>query len=201
MKLKSAIPSVALVVAVLLCTACSRQVTIPMWQRDVELYVRSEHAGDSVALRDVTLPDSRRGFAVIGDPSPHDATDVYGVLLGYRPVADHNWFIYLVGQVKQLEVADIRLAAVTFDGVKPMWRMTAADDPALQQYVHARNSAAATPFPPSSPFPLPEDRFRLDVNGSVIAAVHEASSATWTLDLATTSNASRTSAQASTAAR
>src|SRR2546421_7194772 len=91
-------------VSLLVFTGCasspSQSVSLPIWQKAVEQYVREAGQGDPSALGDVTLPDGRHGFAVLGDPIVKNSTDAVGVLLGHRPLNGKLAFIYLVGVVE-----------------------------------------------------------------------------------------------------
>jgi hypothetical protein len=181
----------ALLLLVAGCGSTSRNVTIPVWQKNVEQYVQKEGKGDPTVLRDVTLSESRRGYGVIGSDRPEKSTDANGVLLGHRQIQGRNWFIYLVGLVKEQKVQEIRLAAMTTDGTHFEWKLGAADSEALHKYRayndrlwHQRFPQRGMAPPQYLGFPLPDDDFQLSVTETMITATHPASGARWTLNLA-----------------
>jgi hypothetical protein len=98
------------------CGGGARQASVSAWQKNVEQYVRVQGKGDPAVLRDLTLSDSRRGFAVVGSDRPSESTDANGVLIGFREIDGRGYFIYLVGVVERQRVKEIRLAALTTDG-------------------------------------------------------------------------------------
>ena len=66
-----------------LLTGCgganARSVSPSSWQNNVEHYVKDFGHNDPASLGRVTLPDGRRGFAMIGDPIVKSSTDASGV--------------------------------------------------------------------------------------------------------------------------
>jgi hypothetical protein len=181
------------IIAVIVASAfvgCTRQVGLSSWQDSVERYVRDEGDGDPASLRDVTLPDSRRGFAAIGDANPESSSDVFGVLLDHRELEDRHWFIYLVGHVRNLAVVDIRVAAVSFGEGKTVWRMSERNAEELATYCafhqeeYTRRFAPLAPPQSRSAFPQPGDSFIMAVEAPTVVVTHEGSNATWRLDLA-----------------
>jgi hypothetical protein len=182
-----------LVIAMLWCTGCgggTRKVTLPVWQRNVEQYVRQQASGDPLALRDVTLPDSRRGFAVLGSDRPAESSDAYGLLLGFREIDGQNWFIYLVGLVRQEQVEAIRLAAFSSESDRSKWKLGSHDREALERYRDHSEQQWRARFPDRQTgpieytgFPRPDDQFRLSVSGSQVSVIHPASGASWELNL------------------
>lgn len=182
----------------LLCLACAggcgsgrRSVTIPAWQKNVEQYVKREGNGDPTILRDVRLPDSRRGYSMLGSDRPAESTDANGVLLGFRDISGRNWFIYLVGLVKQQRVEEIRLAALTFDADKLTWKLGRADPQALEKYRtfkqkqwRERFPQRGLPPPEYLGFPTADDHFQLTVSDGQVTVVNPSSGAQWELNLA-----------------
>ena len=75
-----------------ICGGCSGGGSISSWQKSVEGYVSERGKGDPLVLRDVTLPDGRRGFATIGAPVPAESNDINGVLVGHRAIDGQNAF-------------------------------------------------------------------------------------------------------------
>ena len=170
-------------------TGCTRQVGLSTWQDSVERYVRDQGDGDPASLRDVTLPDSRRGFAAIGDPNPESSSDVYGVLLGHRELADRHWFIYLIGHVRNLAVVDIRIAAVSFRQEDISWLMGANDSDQLANYCAFHQDEYTARFAPLAPpqsrssFPQPGDVFDMAIDPPDVVVTHQGSGATWRLGI------------------
>ena len=170
------------------CAAGGSTVTIPAWQREVEGYVKERGSGDPTVLADVTLPDGRPGFAVIGKPQPAESTDVSAVLLGHRAIAGKPWFIYLAGQVEAQRVKAIQLAALSIEGGKFTWRLSPSSDAALARYraygekswrEHFPNRASAPPG--YLGFPRADDVFELTINEDHVVARERNSGTTWEL--------------------
>lgn len=177
----------------LLCVGCgsgTRNVTIPLWQKNIEQYVTREGGGDPAVLRDMKLPDDRRGYNMIGSDRPAESADANGVLLGFRQVNGRNWFIYLVGLVRKERVEQIRLAALTTDDGKFVWALGDADEEALRKYRDYNNRLWHLRFPQRGDppqgylgFPRPEDQFELALKDAQIIVVHPASGAEWELKI------------------
>jgi hypothetical protein len=179
-----------LMLAALGCGGGSRSVSIPVWQKNVEQYVRNQGKGDPTVLRDVTLPDARRGYSVLGSDRPADSTDANGVLLGLAQHDGRRWFVYLVGLVKQLKVNEIRIAALSTDGGRYEWKLGENDREALSKYrgFHERMWKQRFPQRQSMPadylnFPRPEDNFALSTSAGTVTVTHPPSGAAWELKL------------------
>ncbi len=176
----------------LLAAGCtSSSASIPQWQQSVSRHVREEAHGDPMILRDVTLPDSRPGFALIGHHDAGLSTDANGVLLGHEQVGGQTWFVYLVGLVEKQSVSDIRLAALAAEGGKTKWKRGPASKQSLQAYrAHGLTQARERfpdrrkPPPRYTGFPRPDDVFKLTNESGKLTATHEASGARWELVLA-----------------
>jgi hypothetical protein len=172
--------------ALLFCGGCggpsAGSVSIPAWQQHVEKYVHEFGKDDPAALRDVPLPDGRKGFAVNGSPLPQESQDVVGVLLAFRPIAGRPSFVYLVGVVDKEKVTDIRLALLSIDGsAKFHWSLSPPNAAALAAYQKYRGGSDAEKRRPES-FPAPQDVFMLtNVEGGRVTAVHQPSGASWTV--------------------
>jgi hypothetical protein len=170
------------------CGSSSRPVSLPIWQKHVEQYVHEQGKGDPTVLRDVTIADGKKGFALLGSPDRGDSTDAVGLLLGHRAIQGGPSFIYLVGLVERGKIADIRLVSVAFEHDKPTWATTPANPAALDVYRKYRTSQWQQHFPDrptpplaSSNFPASDDVFRLSTDDDRVTAVHPSSGATWTL--------------------
>ncbi len=177
----------------LLCVGCgatSRNVTLPVWQKNIEQYVQQQGNGDPAVLRDVTLPDSRRGYAVIGSDRPEQSSDANGVLLGYRQINGHDWFIYLVGMLRQQNVQEIRLVALSADGGKFHWELEDKNSEATQRYAEYNDRLWRQRFPQRAAappqylgFPRPDDQFEMTISNGQITVVHPPSGARWLLTI------------------
>ena len=167
---------------------CSSSATIGSWQQGVEKYVRL-HGGDPNVLRESVLSGNRWGIAVIGEPNAKKSTDVNGMLLAHKPIDGTPTFIYLVGQVKNLSVEDIRLITLSYANGHPVWKVGPKDGRALKRYRdynrdlwHARHPDGVKSIGSHyQGFPRDEDRFKLDIQDHQVEATHEQSGATWYL--------------------
>lgn len=172
------------------CASGSRNVTIAVWEKNIEQYVTEQGKGDPTVLRDVTLPDSRRGYSVIGSDRPDVSSDANGVLLGHRQIGGRSWFIYLVGLVKRQSVEEIRLAALTVDGGKFEWKSGSGDTEALQKYRDYNTRSWRQRFPQrgTAPpeylgFPRLDDQFQMTISDGQVVVAHPASGAQWELSI------------------
>lgn len=165
-------------------TGFSRQVTLPAWQKNVEAFVRVHGKGDPTVLRDVTIADGRKGYAMLGTAVADQSTDATGVLLGFRQIAGNPSFIYLVGLCEKGTLNDIRLAVLSFPGGKPRWSIGDANSRSVQTYVRSMTQNPPPPAPkvlrPRN-FPAPGDVFKLNLGVGRVTAVHEGSGATWSV--------------------
>lgn len=180
------IPLLALVTL----TGCVSQPTLSSWQGSVSKYVRDTGGGDPSVLRDMTLADNRPGFSVIGHHDTTRSNDVNGLLLGHEQIDGELWFVYLVGLVEKERVKDIRLAAVSMENGKAVWKRGKESERSFNAYrdygmkqAKDRFPARKTPPPRYTDFPRPDDVFKLsNVNGNLVAT-HEASGARWGLTM------------------
>jgi hypothetical protein len=187
--------SIVLVTAILAlgavgCGGGSRQASVAAWQKNVEQYVRVQGKGDPAVLRDLTLSDSRRGFAMVGSDRPADSADANGVLLGFREIDGRGYFIYLVGVVEKQRVSEIRPAALTTDGGRMEWKVAPNDTGALSNYRtynekfwKQRFPGRTSPPPQYLGFPTPDDHFQMSVSGNRVTVTHPPSGAKWELTL------------------
>jgi hypothetical protein len=177
-----------LFIAACLCGGCggpsAGSVSIPAWQEHVEKYVHDFGKDDPASLREVSLPDGRKGFAVNGSPLPQEAQDVVGLMLAFRPIEGRPSFVYLVGVVDKERVTDIRLALLSIDsGAKFHWSVSPPNASALATYQRFRGAAGADNEKrhPEN-FPAPQDVFTLtSAEGGRVTAVHAPSGASWTV--------------------
>lgn len=183
-----ALPLVATALLVV-TTGCSSP-SLSSWQDSLTTYVREKGYGDPTVLRDITLADNRSGFSVIGHHDTRESTDVNGLLLGHEQIGGRMWFVYLVGLVEKERVTDIRLAAVSMEGGKSIWKRGGESGQALRVYRNYGMKQASERFPDRkwappryTGFPRPDDVFRLNNTNGKLVATHEASGARWQLTL------------------
>jgi len=178
-----------LLVLIALAAGCASPASIKSWQHNVESYV-AENNHDPAVLRDVTINHDRHGFGVIGNADPAKSTDATAVLVGYQPIANAQWFIYLLGLVKDQKVEDIRVAAVSFQNNQATWHIGNKDAKAVATYRQYNESQwrqihPKEKVPPSyTTFPRDADNFDLNVQGTRITVTHQPSRASWNVDLA-----------------
>ncbi len=151
-------------------------VTLATWQNAVEQYVRDQGNGDPNVLRDTTLPNSQRGFALIGEADVEHSSDADGLLLGHRLIAGREWFIYLVGLIHQGAVRDIRLVGFCWSPDKTWWQVSPPNPGSLQRYANVQSQDAIFPV-----FPAKKDHFGLAITDHVAVAIHRESGASWEL--------------------
>jgi hypothetical protein len=188
-------PRIALAILVSLiltaggCASSSnRSVSVSAWQKNVENYVKVQGQGDPTVLRDVTLPDSRKGYAMLGNPIVKDSTDAVGLLLGAPRIDGKPAFVYLVGIVQKGRTTDLRLAVLTFNYGGMKWTISPPNPQSLQAYLKYRVDEwrAASPQRHDVPlqaesFPGPQDVFTLNAVGGQVTASHQPTGASWTV--------------------
>ena len=183
--------TMAILLAGLLITpGCGSSVSVSEWQSSLDQFA-ADYANDDLSfLREVDGASSQRTFSIIGASTPEKSTDITGVLLGRRTIADRQWLIFLIGRVKARQVEDIRLALRTDDSGAPKWIVSHDNSDALRQYREQRDKAWRTLHPDrDSPpvhafeFPAEEDLFQFDVNGREVIATHESSGARWVVNV------------------
>ena len=170
-----------------LFVGCSTSASLNSWRSGVERYVNEQGNGDPGVLRDMTLTDGRKGFSVIGGAAPKGSTDANALLLGHRAIGGRGWFVYLVGLVKDENVEDVRLAAVSFEPTgQAKWVWGKEDDEAVKAYRSQREQAWKQRLPGRQQvpgaymgFPGMEDAFELNLNGAEVVTRHEGSGAQW----------------------
>lgn len=187
---------VCALVALLLCVGagCASPVTYPKWRASVEQYVNDRGQGDPTVLREVTWPQARRTFSVLGQDDPAASQDAKGLLLAYRPIdpadTQQRWFIFLVGIVRHRVVQDIRIQAMTRRGEDFVWGFSPADPDALKAYRDWQQRLWKQRFPgrESAPaawtgFPSEGDRFSVEVQFPQVLVRHQQSGACWKLTM------------------
>jgi hypothetical protein len=191
---RSAAPGRLLLLSLLVvasgCRSGSSSTDIQPWQRGVEQYLAQKN-NDPEALREVTLEDSRRGFAVLGGLDPRKSTDQRGLLVAHKVVGDRPWFVYVVGVVKNDVVQNLRLVALSAAGGQTLWRVGERDPQAFKLYHdHALNDWRQQSGDHGKPpvqyttFPRASDVFDVTVEGTLIRAKHVASGAQFAVDVA-----------------
>lgn len=161
----------------------SRSVNLAAWQKNVEHYVAEQGKGDPTVLRDVTLPDGRHGYSMLGGPQVEKNADASGVLLGLEPVGGSPTFVYLIGLRDKGKLTDIRLAAVNFSKGKAHWWLGRSNAASLKTYLKS-TQPKTTNKESFQNFPAAGDVFKLNVGADRLSASHEQSGATWTVSTA-----------------
>jgi hypothetical protein len=179
-----------IIILLLMAGGCQKRVTLDSWKQSVEHYVWSEANGDASVLRDLPTSSVHKGFSVISENSPHQATDIHGVLLGHRQIAGQNFFVFLVGVNQKQKVSDIRLAAMQPSPEGFVWHMTRKNSESFTAYRNFKDAAWRALFPDRqnppwshSGFPGEGDQFKLSIAGSRVTATHQQSGANWTLEV------------------
>jgi hypothetical protein len=161
----------------------SRSVNLSAWQKNVEKYVKAQGKGDPTVLRDVTLPDGRHGYSMLGGPQVEHNADASGVLLGLEPLGGSPTFVYLVGLREKGKLTDIRLAAVNFSKGKAHWWLGRSNAASLKAYL-SYTQPKTTNKKSIQNFPAPGDVFKLSVGADRLSASHVQSGATWSASTA-----------------
>jgi len=182
-----------IVIAIFLALAaagCQQQVSLQSWQDCVEEYVWGQGNGNAGVLRDLPTPGQWKGFAIISENDPASSTDVNGVLLAHRRIGSKAYFIYLIGLVRQQQVQDIRLVAMSASPEGFAWRSSRKSDEALRSYRGFKNGQWKKLFPGRADgpwsytgFPGEGEVFKLSVAGNKLTVAHEPSGAQWMLEL------------------
>jgi hypothetical protein len=114
---------------------------------------------------------------------------VQGVLIGHTQVAGRNWFVLLVGVLRQQTsggpiVEDVRLSAMTADRRDLLWLVTEPDAIVTRRYVSPDGtdpSAPNTADPAFRAFPKSADSYRMVVDGDFVHVYEDRSGAHWGL--------------------
>ena len=173
------------------CSASSsRSVSLSAWQHNVENYVRVQGQGDPTVLRDTTLADGRKGYAMLGNPVMKESTDAVGLLLGAPRVGESPALVYLVGIVQRGKTTDLRLAVLRFRGGQLYWTVGASNPQSVAGYLKYRDAEwrASSPQRHDAPllaeaFPALGDVFTLNTSDDRVAATHQQTGASWSVTL------------------
>jgi hypothetical protein len=186
---------------------CSGDAAIRAWQRSLEEYVTDQGNGDPNVLRAVAEDPSASDFGLIGARSSGvlfvfpARTDVAGLLIGHRRLADRAWFIYVVGAVKYRgtlsnfplddeELRDLRPAAFSAHGGRYEWRLGERDEEAMRLYCRpqleawrrsdpSRENASEAP----TTFPTPADDWRVETTDETISVTDAHSGVSWSIPI------------------
>lgn len=180
----------SITIFMLFAAGCQQQVSLDSWRNSVEHYVQDQANGDVSVLRDLATSGPWKGFSVISENDPAAATDVNGVLLAHQQIGSKNYFVYLVGLVRQQQVQDIRLALLSAGPDGHDWRWSPQDKDGFRLYHDYQDAQWHKLFPQRqvapwsySGFPCEGDVFTISVTGRRVTATHERSGAQWTLEL------------------
>lgn len=169
---------------------CAGSVSMQGWQDEFESYVANYESGDVSFLRDPGGESRHKRFAVLGDLSPDKSTEVCGAFLGRSTVQGRPWLVFVVAQVKQRDVEDIRVAMASDDHPTRQWIWSQENDAALNTYKRYRESRwrnldptrEQSPIEPGL-FPPDEDIFRFEFAGNTAWVSERNSGARWTIVL------------------
>lgn len=158
--------------------------TLSTWQQNLQQYVWDHANGDPTVLADMSWDDVHKGFSIIGDPLPDRSTDEIGLLLAHRVVDSKPWFLFLLGTVRQQNLEDLRLVALSVDGNDFHWSVGPENDTSLSLYrvwSEADRERTGPQDPPAPPFPRLNETFGVTVRGDAFAVRHQESGANWEL--------------------
>ena len=195
--MKGLLPLCSCLIAVTLA-GCAPRDPLTAWQRRVDRYIRTHGKGNIDTLRDVARARSRHAerparvtFGELNTPGgkPGSQYDAMGILLGYRRVAEHNWYVFLVGVTKvppqdkpradqRVVVDDVRLVAVSATTGRLKWIVSEPDPTSLARYRRGRDAHAVAESCRSL-FPGTFDLYELRVIGQTIRATEKRSGASW----------------------
>jgi hypothetical protein len=172
---------------------CAKSVSFDTWRAGVEDYVRNHGGGDPAVLRELNATPSHPGYRMIGSARPSESTDAVGLLVGNAEVSGRPWLVFLVGLVDKQKVEDIRVAALSVRDNEFTWRMSRADDRAVDAYVNHNRGLAGRRFPDRRKeppeylsFPREEDRFEMTTQGQSVGVTHPPSGAKWRVTITPT---------------
>jgi hypothetical protein len=178
--------SLCLAFAVAFSSGCASSVSVPEWQASLEQFAADYANHDMSFLREDGPSSSRREFSIIGTATPEKSTDINGVVLGRRTIANRQWLVFLIGRVKHREVTDIQLALRSDDSHDPTWLYSRNNNDAVREYRANRENAWRSQHRDRKDaplhafeFPAEDDVFQLNVTENEAVAVHENSGASW----------------------
>jgi len=173
----------------LLSDARSRQL-VGEWQRQLADYIARAGDGDPAVLARLperratgTLRASRINFGALdldASAAERDGFDVQGLLLAPLPDGADSPYVFVVGIVQRqgyrpVDIADIRLVALSDRAGQLEWTLGDADPQALARYRSALNRNLPLRFPAD------QDRFELRRCASSLCADERSSAARWSL--------------------
>jgi hypothetical protein len=174
-----------------LSDARARQL-IGEWQRQLAEHLAVAGGGDPAALARLpaqratgTLRPGRISFGVLdldASAGERDGFDIQGVLLAPLQDVDPQPYVFAVGIVERagyrpVDIADIRLVALTMRAGRPDWTVGDGDPQALQRYrAHIDRSTSLR-------FPADQDDFGLTACASGLCSQERTSGARWTVSV------------------
>jgi len=171
----------------LMVGGCSTGRPVELWQQRVTQYVADEGNGDITSLRNTEPGAARPVFGVTSG-----SVEVQGLLLGFSTTDQQSWWTYIVGVMKDDNVTDLRLIAVSDAGSDLVFSQSAEDGAATERYRDSRlKQWTANRLDPSEgdgfvcSFPGPNDSFTLDAAGNTATVTERQSGARWTVLLVT----------------
>jgi len=186
-----------------LVAGCATKPPIEAWQQRVTTYVFQQGNGDPNILRDLVVARARDSvrperimigeFGVVGktENGRTPTYDVQGIVVGHSQIAGRNWFLFLVGVLRQQSVGaptidEVRLAAMTAESQQLHWSVSEPDAFATQRYVNPGGSDLTAPSrddPAFRVFPKASDAYRVIVEGDIVHVYEDRSGAHWDLRL------------------
>ncbi len=161
-----------------------------VWEEQVGRYINDEGAGDPAALsqarllhsRDVLRPARITFDALDVDASvpSRDGWDVEGLLIGKQSIGAHSCYVFLVGIVSRAgyrpsSIQAIRLVALSAQGGRLSWVMSASDRDAVRRYRETFRGSALVRFPGET------DEFVMQLDEDLLRVVEVRSRANWSL--------------------
>lgn len=175
------------VLAGLALGGCTTSRPVELWQERVTQYVADEGNGDITSLRNTEPGAARPVFGVTSG-----SVEVQGLLLGCSTMDQQRWWTYIVGVMKNDNITDLRIVAVSEVGGEVVFSQSTQDEAATERYRDGRlKQWTANRLDPATDgdfvcsFPGPNDSFTLNAAGTTATVTERQSGARWTVLLAT----------------
>lgn len=173
-----------------LTSGCAHQATVKQWQSSIQQTISEQSDADPSVLRAAPTEDGRRIYRINGQVDPDGSTDQVGVLVGDTTASGHQWFIFLLGTVKDHALEKARVAAMSPVAGRWQWAMGPDEPVATQKYqaYWARRWAKMHPnraeeVQPGFAWPREADDFQMIADGSSVTVRELNSGAAWSLTI------------------
>ena len=170
---------------------CAQHATVRQWQASVDQTMSEAGSADPSVLRAAKMQDGRWVFRVLGQADANESTDQVGVLVGKTRVAGRNWFVFLLGTVKDHELVAARVAAMSAGSGRWAWSMGTDDKKALTKYrdylttrwdrLHPRRAGQVQP---GFVWPREGDELRMVAKDGNVTVREVKSGAAWSMTIA-----------------